>query len=66
MEKIKKIAKYTTNILAIINALILGLDPIWHIPYADKISATIIVIVGVIGTYLLGDKAVSTIKSKGE
>lgn len=63
MEKIKKIAKYTTNILAIINALIIGLDPIWNIPYADKISATIIVIVGVIGTYLLGDKAVNKIIS---
>ena len=61
MEKIKKIAKYTTNILAIINALILGLDPIWNIPFADKISATIIVIVGVIGTYLLGQQAVSDI-----
>ena len=61
MEKIKKIAKYTTNILCIINALILGLDPIWHIPYADKISASIIVIVGVIGTYLLGQKTVSNI-----
>lgn len=61
MEKIKKIAKYTTNILCIINALLLGLDPIWHIPYADKISASIIVIVGVIGTYLLGTKTVSTI-----
>lgn len=66
MEKIKKIAKYTTNILAIINALIIGLDPIWNIPYADKISATIIVIVGVIGTYLLGDKAVNKIITKKE
>lgn len=64
MEKVKKIAKYTTNILCIINALLLGLDPIWNIPYADKISATIIVIVGVIGTYLLGDKAVNTIVAK--
>lgn len=64
MDKIKKIAKYTTNILCIINALLLGLDPIWNIPYADKISATIIVIVGVIGTYLLGDKAVNTIAAK--
>ena len=62
MNKIKKIAKYTTNILCIINALLLGLDPIWHIPFADKASATIIVIVGVIGTYLLGDKAVSKAK----
>lgn len=56
MKKIKKIAKYTTNILAIINALILVLDPIWNIPYADKISATITGIIGVIGTYLLGSK----------
>lgn len=64
MEKVKKIAKYTTNILCIINALLLGLDPIWNIPYADKISATIIVIVGVIGTYLLGDKAVNSIVAK--
>ena len=61
MEKIKKIAKYTTNILCIINALLLGLDPIWNIPYADKISASIIVIVGVIGTFLLGTKTVSNI-----
>ena len=66
MEKVKKIAKYTTNILAIINALILGLEPIWNIPYSDKISATITVIIGVIGTYLLGDKAVNTIKNKGD
>jgi hypothetical protein len=57
MEKVKKIAKYVTNILAIINALLLGLEPIWNIPYADKISATITVIIGVIGTYLLGQKA---------
>lgn len=64
MEKVKKIAKYTTNILCILNALLLGLDPIWNIPYADKISATIIVIVGVIGTYLLGDKAVNSIALK--
>ena len=64
IELIKKIAKYTTNILAIINALLLGLDPIWHIPYADKISATIIVIIGVIGTYLLGSKAIDTIKKE--
>ena len=56
MKKIKKIAKYTTNILAIINALILVLDPIWSIPYADKISATITGVIGVIGTYLLGSK----------
>lgn len=58
LENIKKVAKYGTNILAFINALILVLDPIWGIPFADKISATIIGITGVIGAYLLGDKAV--------
>jgi len=58
MKKVKKVAKYTTNILAIINALLLGLNPIWNIPYTDEITKTIIVIVAVIGTYLLGDKAI--------
>ena len=61
MEKVKTIAKYATNILCIINALILVLDPMWGIPYADKISATIVGIVGVIGTYLLGSKTVNAI-----
>ena len=61
----KKIMKYATNILAIINALILGLHPIWNIPYSDKMSQTIIVIIGVIGTYLLGQKAVQEI-TKGK
>ena len=58
MKTIKKIAKYTTNVLAIINALLLGLTPIWNIPFSDKISATITVIIGVIGTYLLGSKVI--------
>ena len=61
-EKLKKIAKYTTNILAIISALMVGLEPIWNIPYANEISETALVIMGVIGTYLLGQKAVA--KSK--
>ena len=64
MKKVKKIAKYTTNILAIINALLVGLSPIWNIPYADKVSDTLIVIMAVIGTYLLGDKAVSKVKGE--
>ena len=54
--KIKKVAKYVTNVLAIINALLIGLNPIWNIPYIDKITASITVIIGVIGTYLLGSK----------
>jgi hypothetical protein len=61
---IKKIAKYTVNTLTIVNALIVGLDPIWNIPYADKIVGTIAVFMAVISTYLLGDKAIH--KAKGE
>lgn len=59
MEKIKKIAKYTINILAIISALITGIDAIdgITIPYAYQIVQVIAVITGVIGTYLLGQKA---------
>ena len=63
MEKIKKIAKYVLNSLTIANALLIGLDPIWNIPYADKTIATISVIMAVISTYLLGNKAVN--KAKG-
>lgn len=64
MEKIKKISKYVLNSLTIINALLIGLEPIWNIPYADKTIATISVVMAVISTYLLSDKAVS--KAKGE
>lgn len=63
VEKIKKIAKYVLNSLTIINALLIGLDPIWSIPYADKTIATISVLMAVISTYLLGDKAVKTISN---
>lgn len=62
MEKVKKVAKYVTNILCIINALLLVLDPIWGIPYATQISETIVGVVGVIGTYLIGTKTVEKIK----
>ena len=64
MEKIKKIAKYILNILTIINALLVGLNPIWGIPMADKIIATISVIMAVISTYLLGGKAINKIKGE--
>lgn len=62
MEKIKKISKYVLNSLTIINALLIGLDPIWGIPFADKVIATISVIMAVISTYLLGNKAVNKMK----
>lgn len=57
MEKIKKIAKYTLNVLTIVNALLVGLHPIWNIPMGDKIISTISVVMAVISTYLLGNKA---------
>ena len=62
MEKIKTVAKYVLNSLTIVNALLIGLDPIWGIPYADKTIATISVLMAVISTYLLGNKAVDKMK----
>ena len=64
LEKVKKVSKYVLNILTIINALLVGLDPIWNIPYADKTTATIAVLMAVISTYLLGNKAVATMKKE--
>ena len=58
MKKLKKAAKYTMNILAIINALLIGILPIWNIN-GDKITNTIAVVISVISVYLLGDKALS-------
>ena len=64
LEKVKKVSKYILNILTIVNALLVGLNPIWNIPYADKTTATIAVIMAVISTYLLGNKAVATMKKE--
>lgn len=66
MEKIKKIAKYTTNVLAIIAMLVAGFDAIEGItiPYAIQIVKGIAVVQGAIGTYLLSDKAVSVKKEE--
>lgn len=61
MDKIKKIAKYTINILAIISALVAGINAVEGItiPYAIQIVQVIAVVNGVISTYLLGQKAVN-------
>lgn len=61
MEKIKTIAKYLTNILAIVSALVAGINAVdgITIPYAIQIVQVIAVVQGVIGTYLLGQKAIS-------
>ena len=65
MEKIKKISKYTLNVLTIISALILGINAVEGItiPYCEQITGVIAAINGVISTYLLGQKA---IKNKEE
>ena len=63
MEKFKKISKYVLNILTIINARIIGIAPIWNIN-ADKVTNTIAVVIAVISTYLLGNKAVNKIKGE--
>lgn len=66
MEKIKQIAKYTTNILAIIGALVSGINAVEGItiPYAVQIVQIIAVVQGVIGTYLLSNKAVTTLNKE--
>nr|DAF16510.1 MAG TPA: hypothetical protein [Caudoviricetes sp.] len=66
MEKLKKIAKYATNILAIISALVAGINAVdgITIPYAIQIVQIIAVIQGVIGTYLLGQKVVTNKEDK--
>lgn len=58
MKKFKKIVKYVLNVLAIINALIIGIAPIWGYN-ADKITNTIAVVIAVLSTYLLGQKVVN-------
>lgn len=63
MAKVKKCAKYILNALTIVNALLIGLAPIWDIP-ADRVIQTISVVMAVISTYLLGNKAVKSINER--
>lgn len=65
MEKIKKISKYTMNILGMINALIIGLSPIWNWDLS-KVTDSISIIIGVIGLYLVGGKLFETRKSEDD
>ena len=64
MKKVKTISKYILNILSIISALLIGLAPIWGWDWADNIIQTISVIMAVISTYLLGNKAVNKVKEE--
>lgn len=61
MDKIKQIAKYATNVLAIIGALVAGINGVdgITIPYATQIIQIIAVLQGVIGTYLLSNKVIN-------
>ena len=65
MEKIKKIAKYTENTLNMINMLLLGLSKIWNWEVTN-ISATIIVVAGVISLYLVSGKLFDLSNEEGE
>ena len=67
-DKVKKIAKYVTNILGMIGALIIGINSVEgiNIPYATQIAQIIVVVQGVIGTYLLGTKVNQKIEEKKE
>ena len=55
MKNVKKISKYVVNFLNMINALLLGLSQIygWQL---EKVSATIIVVAGIISLYLVSGK----------
>ena len=58
-KKIKKISKYVMNILAFLNALLIGLAPIWNWSI-DKITNTISVVIGLIGVWLVTGKIFET------
>jgi hypothetical protein len=67
-KKVKTFSKYLVNGLNMINLLLLGLARVWEWDI-DKISATIIVVAGVISTYLtqgkLFDKNIEDIEVRG-
>lgn len=58
MKKFKKIMKYVVNGINFVNVIIIGITPIWNIPYGEEISKTLIVLAGAISVYLLEQKAV--------
>ncbi len=64
-KKIKTISKYTMNILALINALLIGLSPIWGWQL-DKLTDSIVVINGIIGLWLVGGKIFTTPEVENE
>ena len=65
MEKVKKISKYVMNVLALINALIIELSPVWDW-HLEKITKTITIVMAIIGIYLVGGKLFSLKENKNE
>lgn len=57
-EKIKTISKYVMNILAFINAVLVGLSPVWGWNIG-KITDSITILIGIIGAYLVSGKIFS-------
>ena len=64
MKKVKKISKYIMNFLAMINALLIELSPVWEW-HLEKVTKTITIVMAVIGLYLVGGKLFS-LKEKEE
>ena len=62
----KKVAKYTLNALAIIEALLLGINAVEgiSIPYVAQITGIMSVVEGIISGCLVGDKAKRKIKGE--
>lgn len=56
MKNLKKIVKYVVNGINFVNAILIGVTPIWNIPYGKEISDTLIVVAGAISVYLLGQQ----------
>ena len=65
MKKAKEIVKYFVYALSLINSLLVVLSPIWNWD-CDRVIQTISVVMAVISTYLLGDKAYKTMCDKGD
>jgi len=57
MQKIRNVLKHATCVLATIGAILVGVSHIWQIPHIYQIGQVIAVIVGVLGTGWLCDKA---------
>ncbi len=65
-EKIKKVAKYTTNFLGMIMFILAGLNKIDGIEISIMVYEIIGVIQGAIGIYLVGGKLWNTEDDYGE